>query len=489
MSDRAAYAHAAVPVAPAAGNGTSNGEGEGVGAASGGSPPVLQVVDAGKEYRLYATPRDRLKALVTGRRYHRSHWALQGVNFSLHRGQCLGVIGDNGAGKSSLLKLLAGTMQPTTGRVDRIGRVTAILELGAGFHPDFTGRDNLYFAGSLIGIAQAEMQKLEAGIVEFAELGDAIGRAVKTYSSGMTVRLAFALVTAVQPDVLIIDEALAVGDQHFQKKCIERITAFRKAGCTILFCSHSPYHIRHLCDVALWLDGGRVRELGATEPVLAAYEMHTRLRNAQDGLENIADPARGTAAAGAATVAASAAEHALASGGSDAAGAPASATAATAAATSPSPDGQAGDALAAAAAASGPTSGAARIVTVTVAGLDDGEPPVLHSRDLVATITVRGRGDERPNIGFMIEQVRGSGITSLATHEEGAHPLPLGDGLWRSVLSFPALPLHSGDYVLSAFLFDESGLIVYDEWLRTMQFRFVSPTLMPGLVRLPHHWA
>lgn len=445
-------------------------------AAPASGAPVLQVQGAGKEYRLYATPRDRLKALVTGRSTHRSHWALQDVSFTLHRGQCLGVIGDNGAGKSSLLKLLAGTTQPTTGRIDRIGRVTAILELGAGFHPDFTGRDNLYFAGSLIGIAQAQMQALEPGIIEFAELGDAIARPVKTYSSGMTVRLAFALVTAVQPDVLIIDEALAVGDQHFQKKCIERITTFRKAGCTILFCSHSPYHIRHLCDVALWLDGGRVRELGATEPVLAAYEMHTRLRNAQDGL----DGAEAGSAAPAAAAAAHAMQEAPALNGAEAGDAAAGgATSGAAASGGASPSASPGAAV----------QGAARIVSMTVAGLDDASPPVLHSRDLVATITVRGRGDERPNIGFMIEQARGSGITSLATHEEGAHPVALGDGLWRSVLSFPALPLHSGDYVLSAFLFDESGLIVYDEWLRTMQFRFVSPTLMPGLVRLPHQWA
>lgn len=431
---------------------------------NGSTAPVLQVVNAGKEYRLYATPRDRLKALVTGRHHHRSHWALQDVNFSLQRGQCLGVIGDNGAGKSSLLKLLAGTMQPTTGRIDRIGRVTAILELGAGFHPDFTGRDNLYFAGSLIGIPHAQMQGLEAGIVEFAELGDAIARPVKTYSSGMVVRLAFALVTAVQPDVLIIDEALAVGDQHFQKKCIERITAFRKAGCTILFCSHSPYHIRHLCDVALWLDGGKVREIGATEPVLAAYEMHTRLRNAQDGLDSAGIETRLDAAAPAAEAATRGMEAA-------------------------SPDGHAAsEPMPGPPKVAAVSIGAARIVSLVVAGLDAADPPVLHSRDLVATITVRGRGDERPNIGFMIEQLRGSGITSLATHEEGAHPLPLGDGLWQSVLTFPALPLHSGDYVLSAFLFDETGLIVYDEWLRTQPLRFVSPTLMPGLVRLPHRW-
>ena len=208
------------------------------------APVVLRVCNVSKEYRLYASPRERFKALISGRARHRSHWALRDVSFELRRGQCIGVIGDNGAGKSSLLKLLAGTMQPSAGTLERAGRVTAILELGAGFHPDFSGRDNLYFGGSLIGIDHEEMARLEPEIAVFSELGEALDRPVKTYSSGMTVRLAFALVTAVQPDVLIIDEALAVGDQHFQKKCVDRIMAFREKGCTILFFSHSSYHIR-----------------------------------------------------------------------------------------------------------------------------------------------------------------------------------------------------------------------------------------------------
>lgn len=413
-------------------------------------PPdvVLRVSGLGKEYRLYASPRERFKALFSTRARHTSHWALRDVSFELRRGQCIGVIGDNGAGKSSLLKLLAGTMQPSQGTLERVGRVTAILELGAGFHPEFSGRDNLYFGGSLIGISHEEMARLEPGIAEFSELGVALERPVKTYSSGMTVRLAFALVTAVQPDMLIIDEALAVGDQHFQKKCVERIMAFREQGCTILFCSHSPYHIRHLCDTAVWLEGGRVRALGPTEPVLGAYEMHTRLRQQQaDG--------SGEAAGGHEQQQAAASET------------PAQPKGATEAVGEPS---------------------TARILSLTVANLGEGEPPLLQSTDLVATIVVRGRGDERPNIGFMIEQSRGTGITSLATHEEGAHPVLLPDGSWQSVLTFPNLPLHSGEYVVSAFLFDESGLVVYDEWLQYLHFSFVSPTLMPGLVRLPHRW-
>ena len=290
------------------------------------------------------------------------------------------------------------------------------------------------------------MAALEAEVLAFAEIGEAIDRPVKTYSSGMVVRLAFALVTAVEPDLLIIDEALAVGDQHFQKKCVERIEQFRRNGCTILFCSHSPYHIRHLCDVALWLDAGRVMEFGPTEAVLGAYEKHSRLLDAA-----------GSAA-------------------------PAAVSAAPSPAAPPLPYER------------GP--GSAMILSCELAGLTEpdadnapGAPRVLQARDLVATIVVRGQGEERPNIGFMIEQDRGVGITSLATHEEGAAPTPLGDRTWRSVLTFPDLPLHTGDYVISVFLFDESGLVTYDLWFKFMTFRFVSPTLMPGLVRLPHTWS
>ena len=410
------------------------------------NPLPLRLAGVGKEYRIYDSPRARLKSLLTGRALHRSHWALQGVSLELARGQCLGVVGSNGAGKSTLLKLITGTLQPSCGQLARSGRVTAILELGAGFHPEFTGRQNLYFGGSLIGIPAEQMRALEPEVLAFAEIGEAIDRPVKTYSSGMTVRLAFALVTAVEPDLLIIDEALAVGDQHFQKKCVERIEQFRRNGCTILFCSHSPYHIRHLCDVALWLDAGRVMEFGPTEAVLGAYEKHSRLLDAA-----------GSAA-------------------------PAAVSAAPSPAAPPLPYER------------GP--GSAMILSCELAGLTEpdadnapGAPRVLQARDLVATIVVRGQGEERPNIGFMIEQDRGVGITSLATHEEGAAPTPLGDRTWRSVLTFPDLPLHTGDYVISVFLFDESGLVTYDLWFKFMTFRFVSPTLMPGLVRLPHTWS
>lgn len=415
--------------------------------------PVLRVHQLSKEYRLYDSPRQRLKALVTGGHHHRSHWALRDVSFDLFRGQCMGLIGDNGAGKSSLLKLIAGTMQPSAGKVDRIGRVTAILELGAGFHPDFSGRDNLRFGGSLIGISPTDMVRLEQQIIDFSELGPAIDRPVKTYSSGMVVRLAFALVTAVEPDVLIIDEALAVGDQHFQKKCVERITEFRNNGCTILFCSHSQYHIRQLCNVALWLDGGCVKAMGATDAVMSSYEAHVR---AQDKASAKADGKVDE-------------KPPLANG-------------------APTADTQ--DEGEPPAVSHQPMPGSrGNIVAVTVADLGEGSPPRLESKHLVVSVEAQLGDGEQPHIAVMLEQSHGVGITSVATHADGAAPISLGQGRWRATVTFADLPLHSGEYVVSAYLFDSKALVVYDEWYHYLHFKFEYPTLTPGLVRLPHSWS
>lgn len=396
----------------------------------------LSIKGLGKLYKLYDSPRARLQALLTGRPTHRPHWALRDVSFVLDRGQCLGVIGDNGAGKSTLLKLVAGTLQPSEGTVERggRGRVTAILELGAGFHPEFTGRENLRFAGALTGLGEADVARLEASIIEFAELQDSIDRPVKTYSSGMVVRLAFSLATAVEPDVLIIDEALAVGDQHFQKKCVERIEAFRAAGCTILFCSHSQYHVRQLCDAALWLDGGVTRLLGPTEMVLAGYEAHVRALDAQR-----APPAARPAA--------------VLAGGALQAG----------------------------------RQGAIR--SVQVGPLGPGDPPALAGPDLTVRISAAVAGDEQPNFGVMLEQASGVGITVVATHVDNAVPTRGDDGTWTATVTFPALPLHSGEYVVSAYLADSLGMVIYDEWYRYAHFVHASPARLPGLVSLPHRWS
>jgi lipopolysaccharide transport system ATP-binding protein len=456
--------------------------------------PVLDVRGLGKGYKLYDHPRQRLRALITGAALHRSHWALRNVSFQLHPGQCLGVVGNNGAGKSTLLKLLAGTLQPTEGAAQCRGRVTAILELGAGFHPDFSGRDNLRFAGGLIGMDANTIAELEPEIIAFSELGDAIDRAVKTYSSGMVVRLAFALVTAVQPELLIVDEALAVGDQNFQKKCVERIEEFRRNGCTILFCSHSLYHVRQLCDVALWMEHGQVRQFGTTEAVLASYEASLRQQTQLQANSSVSTQLQ----AGTPTwpgADGGSQRTGLAQDGADAPPLPASPRSTDQAyANDPAAGACESESGSFASGGTGPRpkapAVAAHIVAVDVANLDTSTPPLLRATDLAVTVRARtAPGDAAPSIGVMLEQSHGVGITSLASHVEGAVPRQLAEGLWEITLTFPDLPLHTGEYVVSAYLFDAKGLVVCDEWKACTTFTFVYPTQTPGLLRLPHFWS
>ncbi|MES9992468.1 MAG: polysaccharide ABC transporter ATP-binding protein [Candidatus Thiodiazotropha sp.] len=225
----------------------------------------------GKLYRVYPSPRQRLFELLTGRNRHHDHWALKGIDLEVAKGEAVGVIGNNGAGKSTLLKLVTGTITPTTGRVECQGRLTAILELGTGFHPDFTGHENLFYAGALMGVHKHEIGARYDQIVDFSELGEAIFQPLKTYSTGMVVRLAFSLVTMVDPEILIIDEALAVGDRNFQKKCLARMIEIQKSGTTILFCSHSMHHVMQFCDRAIWLENGNVMALGEVGEVVDQY--------------------------------------------------------------------------------------------------------------------------------------------------------------------------------------------------------------------------
>ena len=239
---------------------------------------MFQVIveELGKDYRIYTRPVDRLLEAILRKPRHRALSAVQGVSFNLLRGQSLGIIGDNGAGKSTLLKLLVGTVSPTAGRMEMSGRVTALLELGAGFHPEFSGRQNIFMNASLLGLSPEEIGEKEEAIIAFSGLGEFIDRPVKTYSSGMYVRLGFAIATSVDPDILIIDEALAVGDMAFQRKCIDRMNLFREQGKTMIFCSHSMYHVKELCDKTLWLDHGRMKGMGPTIELVARYEDFSR---------------------------------------------------------------------------------------------------------------------------------------------------------------------------------------------------------------------
>lgn len=200
-----------------------------------------------------------------------SFYALKDVSFRVDAGESMAVIGGNGAGKSTLLSLVAGLCRPTTGRVAIHGRVAALLELGSGFHPDLTGRENVYLNASLMGLSRKRTNDCFNAMVDFSGIGDFIDDPVRTYSTGMQMRLAFAVAIHVDPEILIIDEVLAVGDQNFQTKCFERINEFKREGKTLLFVSHSPVFVRELCDRALWLDHGEAILLGTPDDVLQAY--------------------------------------------------------------------------------------------------------------------------------------------------------------------------------------------------------------------------
>lgn len=226
-----------------------------------------------KSYPIYRQPSDRLKELLTFNRksFHDNFWALRDVSFTVERGETFCIIGENGSGKSTLLQIVAGILSPTSGGAQVNGRVSALLELGSGFNPEFTGRDNVYLNAAILGFSNAQVDKIYRHIEEFAEIGDFINQPVKTYSSGMVVRLAFAVAIHVDPEILIVDEALAVGDIYFRQRCMRKVHELRGRGTTILFVSHSTGDVKALGDRTMWLDNGHVRAIGETDHVIAKY--------------------------------------------------------------------------------------------------------------------------------------------------------------------------------------------------------------------------
>jgi len=218
---------------------------------------VISLQNVSKCFKRYARPADRLKELLLpGKTKCQEFWALRNLNLDIPQGQTLGIVGRNGSGKSTLLQIIVGTLTPTSGEVHIRGRVAALLELGSGFNPEFTGRQNVFFNGQLLGLSQQEIAEKFDEIAAFANIGDFIDHPVKTYSSGMFVRLAFAVATSVEPDILIVDEALSVGDEAFQRKCYSRIQSIRARGGTILFVSHSASAVIDICDAAILMDRG-----------------------------------------------------------------------------------------------------------------------------------------------------------------------------------------------------------------------------------------
>ncbi|MTH44583.1 ATP-binding cassette domain-containing protein, partial [Turicibacter sanguinis] len=234
----------------------------------------ISVKNVSKSYNMYNKPEDRLKEMFSIRKkvYHEKFWALKEISFDVPKGRTVGIVGKNGSGKSTLLQIICGTLQNTEGEVNVQGRISALLELGTGFNPEFSGRENVYMYCSLMGLSEEETEAVLPNIEDFAEIGEFIDQPVKTYSSGMYVRLAFAAAVNVEPDILIVDEALAVGDMYFQLKCINKIKEFKEMGKTIFFVTHDTYTVKNICDYAIWINNGKVEMQGDVGVVVDEFE-------------------------------------------------------------------------------------------------------------------------------------------------------------------------------------------------------------------------
>jgi len=384
-----------------------------------------------KSYRLYDRPADRVRELLLRRPRHRDFPALSDVSFELPAGAALGIIGENGAGKSTLLKIVAGTTQPTAGSIERDGVVASILELGMGFHPEFTGRENARLNAALLGLSSGELRRRLPEIREFAELGEFFDRPVRTYSSGMALRLAFAVATHVDADVLIVDEALAVGDGYFQKKSIDRITEFHRRGGTLLFCSHALYYVALLCDRAIWLKEGRVASAGPALPVVRAYEAFLQERERKLSGQPAAPP-------------------------------------------------------------TAPTGGRqpARFTDIFVHD-GSGYPRVeFASGETVALDLIFESNDPSLAFHLRVGADREDGVQAFAVDTRSEPWAPIsGKRRYRVRLLLPDLPITQGEFRIYAFLGDESALHLYDMRILRPGFSVVSPDYAVGLVRPRPVWS
>jgi ABC-type polysaccharide/polyol phosphate transport system ATPase subunit len=391
---------------------------------------AVRSVELTKQYDIYPRPADRVIEWITRRPRHTVFPALQDVTFDLAKGEALGIIGQNGAGKSTLLKLLCGVTRPTSGTIESHGTIASILELGTGFHPEFSGRDNAALNAAILGLSPSEVKRKLPLILEFSELGTFLDRPVKTYSSGMYMRLAFSVAVNVEPDILVIDEALAVGDGHFQKKCVDRIREFQQQGKTIIFCSHAMYHVTSICNRALWLDHGAVMRLGPALDVVHEYETFLLQRDrALPASEGEPEAER-----------------------------------------SPSP---------------------VRFREIVVCD-SSGSPRDLFERGEDIRIRIRVHSNQAAQPVHVVVGIHRAAddlqCFAVATHADGVEPLR-GRNEYEFAVELKRVPLNRGEYSIIAFVGDENAITVFDRRDVRPGFSITGDRYEIGLISLDHRWS
>jgi lipopolysaccharide transport system ATP-binding protein len=412
----------------------------------------VQAEGIGKQYVLGASPYQRLWHLLLGTSSKMASFsALSNVTLQIQKGESVGIIGQNGAGKSTLLQLLCGTLSPSTGRLHVNGQVAALLELGAGFNQDFTGRENILFSAAMYGMQPLYIEQHLQDIIDFADIGEFIDQPVRTYSSGMYVRLAFAIATSVQPDVLVIDEALSVGDGAFARKSFDRIMQLKQSGVTLLFCSHSLFQVESLCSRCIWLHQGKVMAQGPSAEVIAKYNdwlsQQSVVKAPNEGITPALaiDPVQ------------------------------------------PDPDNP----------DSSPPNfkGSAGSVRFTKlkARCDDlgGTALTARSGQSLLSVDFEFLADPQlpiPNLALVVFSADGKIVCSTGTWIDGVELTRGVDGIGRASLNFPKLPLLKGQYSLTAFLMCERAVHVYEAVEHFATVQVSQPHLEQGLFSIPHQW-
>jgi ABC-type polysaccharide/polyol phosphate transport system ATPase subunit len=393
-----------------------------------GMEHAVRAVELTKQYDIYPRPLDRLLEAITRRPRHTVFPALQDVTFEVERGETVGIIGQNGAGKSTLLKLLCSVTRASSGTLESRGNIASILELGTGFHPEFSGRDNAALNAAILGLTPSQVRKKLPAILDFSELGTFLDRPVKTYSSGMYMRLAFSVAVNVDPDILVIDEALAVGDGHFQKKCVDKIRQFQEEGRTILFCSHALYYISSICRRTLWLDHGRLMRYGPSIDVVHEYEQFLLQRDRESAIEGAPE-----------------AERVL------------------------SP---------------------VRFRDITVCDRT-GRPRDVFSRgeDIHVRLRLHAESAKQP-VHVVVGVHRCADDFScfaVGTHDDGLEPLS-GSNEYDFVVQLRNVPLLRGDYSIIAFAGDENAMTVFDRRDIRPAFSMSGERYEVGIITVDHRW-